>query len=56
MNVEVAVPFGDIICDTYTFWEKMCHPGFFRISLNTGKIGKEHIDEETQKDAREDAG
>lgn len=86
MNVEVAVPFGGIICDTDTFWEKMCHPGFFRISLNTGKIGneqyftetppekvpgffekvlesivadlrlywigKEHIDEETQKDAR----
>jgi hypothetical protein len=28
-----------IIVDLPTFWEKMCHPHFWRIDLNRGAIG-----------------
>jgi len=35
------------MCNVDTFWEKMCHPAFFRLSLNTGIIGNETFFTET---------
>ena len=32
-----------INCDTKTFWQKMCSPGFVRLGLNHGAIGADYF-------------